>query len=112
MGAGVGKFDLDVSATDTVAFQPVTIEVNLGATALTPKIGWLWGYSSGGFFGGIDLGLQIPMSPSSKVTTTADPALQALPEYQELLDSVKDAERILGETTIPVVGLIRLGYLF
>ena len=112
VGAGVGQMDLDLGVTGTVSAQTVNIDVNFKAMTVTPKIGWLWGYSGGGFFGGLDLGLQVPLSTSSSLTTNADPLLQAQPEFQQLRNDVEDVEKLLGKTSLPVVTVLRLGYLF
>lgn len=112
LGAGFGNQSLSGTSKETISSQSVEAKIEITSNTLTPQIGWMWGISDGGFFGGIDFGFQSPSGVKSTLTTNADPAVKATADYQKLEADVRDQGKKLGEIGIPTMTLIRLGYLF
>lgn len=71
IGGAVGRMSLSASGTSKGA--PVAVAVTTLYAA--PRLGWLGTFSSG-FTLGLDLGLQIPLSPDIRVSTSSPQASQ------------------------------------
>ena len=96
---------MSLEATGPDATTSLTATVKITATTLTTSMGWLWGFSDGGFFGGVDFGYQSPMSPETTITSDLSTTDEA---YK---DAVEQGDK-LGETGIPLFTFLRIGYLF
>lgn len=66
LGGAVGRMSL--SASGNAAGSPTSVEITTLYAA--PRLGWLAVWQSG-FSLGLDLGLQVPMGPDVKVTTSS-----------------------------------------
>ena len=103
VGLGLGQLSLEATGKDLTTSLTATVKIT--AMTLTTSMGWLWGFSDGGFFGGLDFGYQSPMSPETTITSD-------LPTTDEAYkDAVEQGDK-LGETGIPLFTFLRIGYLF
>lgn len=111
IGAAYGQQTLTGSKSDTISGVPVQATVEVKTNYITPHLGWRWVWESG-FFMGVDFGWQLASSAKTTVSTNAPAAVQATTEYISLRGKVTDAGNDLGETGLPSVTFIRLGWLF
>lgn len=112
VGAGIGQMALSSEASQTIGTESVTAKVALTANTLTPTLGWMWGIGDGGFFAGLDVGMQTPSGSKGELTSNADASVQSTAEYQQLVADVDEQGEKFGEMSLPVMTLFRLGYLF
>lgn len=112
VGAGFGQMKLSAEQSETISGGTVRAKIDLTANTLTPTLGWMWGIADGGFFAGLDFGMQSPSGGEGKLDTNADASVQATQEYQDLVTAVDDQAKKFGELSLPVVTLLRIGYLF
>lgn len=103
LGVGIGQFTMSAKGTDADTGQTATVSVT--SLALTPNLGWMWGVANGGFWMGLDVGYQMPQSP----TTTIESALPT--SSQQYRDAV-DAANTYGSTSLLTMSFLRLGWLF
>lgn len=104
VGAGVGKESLEVTATESLGSDTVSIEVT--ANTFIVKTGWMWGASNGGFWFGLDFSYIKPSSPDSTITAPGVPVAD-----QSYIDAVDAADKF-GETAFVNVTFARFGWLF
>ncbi len=113
-GLAFGAQNLTGSDTGTVSGVPTTVTVNFNSTFIAPEIGWRWVWNSG-FYLGMELGVQIPLSTSSNVsatTSTSVPGLTGLPEYLDLQSKVNSKANTYGNNPFPQFALLQIGYFF
>ena len=94
---------------------PVTGTLSISSYYLTPHIGWLW-TNGGGFSLGIELGCQIPLSPSTElnipVVEAFAPEVKQTSEYKRLESDINGPALQIGKTPLPYLALLRLGWTF
>ena len=118
IGVMVGKQSITAKKTETITDSgsgitaTVNAEAKVESNTMTPHLGWMWGVADGGLFVGFDLGLQSPSGVSTTFTTDAPSPLTSKQEYRDLEDEVKKKGDDIGNTSLPYVGLLRIGYLF
>ncbi|MEC9282979.1 MAG: hypothetical protein VX642_09715, partial [Bdellovibrionota bacterium] len=83
LGLAYGSFD--TSATATSSGQ--SIKVTVDGSALTAKLGWMWGIANDGFYFGMDVGYQSPMGAEAKVEQGS--ALSGTTEYEDAVDAAE-----------------------
>jgi hypothetical protein len=103
LGLGLGHQIATVTASEPNTGAGVKFSVS--STVATTSLGWMWGLGSPGLFGGFDFGWQNPYH----VYTTVD---SDIPTNDEAYEDAEDAARKFGEMGLPLVTLIRIGYLF
>lgn len=114
-----GELDREV-AKITGATKKVAIHGTLVASAnyVAPQIGWfaIW---DGGFTLGADIGYLLPSSPKSTFTSKiADPPagteaeVKASKEYTDMKSDLEAAGNTLISKPIPLITIIRLGWMF
>lgn len=112
LGAGIGSQALSSKATQTVLTEEVEAEIKITSSTLTPVLGWMWGASNGGFFAGMEFGMQTHQSPKTTLTTNADASIQTNAEYMELEADIREQGEKYGEASVTVMTLLKIGYLF
>lgn len=112
LGLNYGPQTLTAKSTDTISSIEVTSTVEVKSDTLTSHIGWMWGMADGGFFAGMDFGFESPSNAQTTLTTDADAAVQATPEYAALEADVQKQGKAFGETGFAVMTLLKIGYLF
>jgi hypothetical protein len=103
LGVGFGQQTLLVSGKESLTGE--TAELKVTSTTITPTLGWMWGMTDGGFFGGMDFGSQIPSGVTTTVTTT-------LPETNQTYIDAKEQGDKFGNASLGLLTLLRIGYLF
>jgi len=107
------------SITVTPVYSPmINAEAKVTGAYLTPHFGWLWIFGSG-FTLGFELGLQLPLSSKTTITTSSkDPlaaefmtVIQASPEYQKLESDIEEGANKIGKLKIPY-SAFRIGWMF
>lgn len=113
VGALYGKQSISVNTSETVNGVPVDFHGEVDSNYITPHIGWQWNLPSGLFLG-MSLGWQISSGASTSFRTNQDnnPLITNDPEYQKTKDDVIKAGNDLGNTGLPNVGLLQIGWLF
>lgn len=108
-----GKQEVDVSKSDTVMGTPVNYYVNVKNDYLTPHLGYEWRFP-GGLFLSMQLGWQLSSNASTNVSTSEDsnPLVTSNPDYQEQKQDAINIGNDLGNTDLPNVGLLQIGWLF
>lgn len=112
LGAAYGSRTISGSKSDTVSGIPATVKAEVKSNYATPMLGWLWGAKDGGFFAGMEFGWQIPSGVTTDISTNAPASIQAQATYQTLDSDVRDAAKKVGDTALPHITLLKLGWLF
>lgn len=105
LGAGVGKQNLEVSATESDSNTKITAESD--ATTTIAQLGWTWGASNGGFWFGFDISYIMPSGADSSISPSSG-AITSDPNYQDVQKALDD----FGDTSYPNITFARLGWLF
>lgn len=112
IGALLGQQKIVGKKTETISGQSITAEIEIKSGYTTPVLGWMWGSSNGGFFAGMELGYQSPSGVKSSLTTNADNTIKATQEYKDLEKDARDAADKIGNTSLPHIALLKIGWLF
>lgn len=126
LGAGYGKQGIVGKTTSNVDLDyngvtlsvPTTIRLEVESSYLSPQLGWFARWDSG-FTMGFELGYIMPSGASSELQTSfrnvsaaAEQAVRDSEDYKKSKKDVEDLGKQLGETGLPYITLIRLGWLF
>jgi hypothetical protein len=95
------KFTGKSTVTDATG-QPAQARLDISTTSLTPEIGWRWVWTSG-FFTGVDLGWQFPLSYNSTLIVPAGASPGTIKDIRDNAD-----EHV--KSGIPSLGLFQLGW--
>lgn len=90
----------------------VDAEVEVKSNYITPHLGWMWGGGSSGFFMMFEMGVQSPSGVKSEFSSNAPGLIQNEQEYINLKKDVEDGGDKVGNTSLPYVALLKLGWLF
>ena len=111
VGLRAGRQHLMADASVSAYGYTVPVGLSVDTTFLNPQIGFLWTWSPGLTLG-IDAGLQIPLSSqSSSSLQTAVPTL-AQPFVASAQQTAENVAKAAGQTTLPTLDLVRVGFLF
>lgn len=110
-GAGLGSHQITAKKKETITAIEVEAEVTVKASYVTPQIGWLWVWDSG-LQMGFHFGYLSPRSVTTDLKTNADSTIQATTEYKKLEKDVKEQGNDIGDTALPVVSLLHIGWMF
>ena len=111
VGAAVGGQNIKATKSTTISGVPVTANLTMDSMFVTPHVGWHWIWKSG-FFMGIDLGVQLSVSRTTSVSSDAAAPIQALQQYQDLSNDVTSNAEKLGKKPLPMLTLLKVGFLF
>jgi hypothetical protein len=103
IGMGLGH-----QIATAVATEPTTgadIKYSVSSDVVTTSVGWLWGLSEPGFFGGLDFSYQNPYNVYTTISSD-------VPIDTDAFSDAKEAGKKFGELGLPLFTLIRIGYLF
>lgn len=106
VGVGLGSQTFTGSKTDLTI--PDTLTLDTKTTFFLPGIGWRWVVKSGFFFG-MELALQVPMSTTT-TPTHSNPAATG-PAATQLNADVSEKANSLGNSTLPSLALLQFGFL-
>lgn len=112
LGLGLGQMTMYAKSTQLISTEIVESKIEVSATTMTGQLGWMWGMSDGGFFGGMEFGFQSPSSPTSTATTSASASVTGTAEYQQMISDIDEQAKKYGETGFATMTLLRIGYLF
>lgn len=113
LGVMLGRQTLKAKKTELVSGQSVSAEVKIESNTMTPHLGWMWGLADGGFFVGIDFGMQNPSGVTTTLTTVPDGSFfGGNSDYQALVEDVQKKGNDIGNTALPYASILRIGYLF
>ena len=121
LALGTQSFGGSTTVSESVPGATVPLKINATVSSLfiAPHLGWLWWFKQGLFLG-VELGAQIPVSPSTKIEVTAvdssqsslvDQATQTA-DYKTQLANAENVANQAASQVLPYVGLVRFGYLF
>lgn len=111
-GALIGSRTLSVEKKEIIQTQDIVMKAEIKSNYLAPNIGWMWGADNGGFFASMDLGVLLPSSVNTTFSSNADSTIQQTSDYIKLDKDVRDVGNKLGEVTLPLWTLVKLGWLF
>jgi len=107
VGTSLGHQSVSASYTANLQqYGNLPLTGDLSSFYLTPRLGWLWIWSSG-FSMGVDAGVQIPIAHD----LTLPAVLLTVRPDQSPRKEIEDAAKIVGETPLPSINF-RLGYTF
>lgn len=111
---GVYLGDRTVTAQESarISGQDITAKAEIKSKYLAPHVGWLWGADDGGFYSSVDLGWMSPSAVNTTFSTNGDAAIQATPEFQDIDRQVRDQGNKLGELSLPLWTIIKVGWVF
>ncbi len=110
IGVGIGQQSFDGSQTQTVSAQSLTVTVTVNTTFINPHLGWRF-ISNSGFFYGMELGVQVPLSHSATVTTD-NAALNGSPEKAQMEADVDAKAKTFARTPLPLLTIVQIGWMF
>jgi hypothetical protein len=111
LGLRVGRQHVTADASVAAYGYTVPVGLNVDTTFLDPQLGFMWTWNPGLTLG-VGAGVQIPVSSqaSSSLQSPVPSAAQAaVSPAQQTLENVAKAA---GQTALPAVDLIRVGFLF
>lgn len=103
IGMGLGRQFATATATEPTTGADAKYTVR--SDVVTTTLGWLWGLTEPGFYGGFDLSYQNPYNVTTIITSD-------VPVDDEAFTDAKDAGEKFGELGLPLVTFLRIGYLF
>lgn len=109
LGLGFGKQNFTGATSKTTAGTAVAYNLTVDTTILVPQIGWRW-TSQSGFFFGMELGVQLASSSTATFSSDAPAAIQGTAEYAANKADIEDAGKTFGQTTLPHMALVQLGW--
>jgi hypothetical protein len=110
-GLRVGRQHATADAVVSAYGYTVPVGLSVDTTFLNPQLGFMWTWNPGITLG-VDAGIQIPVSSqasSSLQSPVPSVAQAAVSPAQQTLENVA---RAAGQTTLPTLDLIRVGFLF
>ena len=126
MGLAYGTQKIFLEAEDELGFKVKEVDISVNTIGqievttqyVTPHMGWIWWTDLGITFG-FDFGAQIPVGNSSSlnlgfedVTNAQVATLKTREEYLEVEEDVNDAGELVGNTILPYINLLKVGYIF
>ena len=102
---GIGLGHQIATATATEPSSGAGVKYSVSSSVATTTLGWLWGISDVGLFGGVDVSYQNPYH----VYTTID---TAIPADDTAYTDAREAGEKFGNLGLPLITLIRIGYLY
>lgn len=112
LGVGYGSQKFTGSQSRVITGITVNGTVSQDNTFVAPHIGWNWGSNDGGFFMGLELGVQLSLKRNTTFTTDQPVLQQGTAEGRALEKDIKDTAETVGKTPLPLLTLIKVGYLF
>lgn len=112
LGANLGQRTISAQKTEDVSGTSVTGKAEVKSSYLAPHVGWMWGMGGSGFFVSMDIGVVSPSGVTTSFTSDVPAILQNDPDYIKLEKEVNDEGDKLGNTTLPMLTLLKIGYLF
>jgi hypothetical protein len=117
-----GRMTSTIQATDTGGTTrsiETNIDLAIGSPYLTPHLDWYWTFGTG-FVLGFDLGWQIPIAPrtsfdittNNNIANVAISIIQATQQYKDLEADIQKVGNALGRQSLPMVTVIRVGWMF
>ena len=110
IGLGYGNQNIEIKDSDFISGQAVSGKLKVESKYLKPAIGWIWMRKNSQFYWGMELGWQFPSDNKTIVTTSHN--LAGDPDYDKFIKDINDIGDQLGESAVPNVGLIKLGWYF
>ncbi len=115
LGVGFGSQSFHGSQVKNVVVggsitQPLTVTVTVSTTYLNPHLGWRW-ISNSGFFYGMQLGVQVPLSNSAAITSD-DATLNATSEFQQASADLDEQAKTFAKSALPIFTLVQMGWMF
>jgi hypothetical protein len=111
VGLRAGRQHLTADATVTAYGYAVPLELSVDTTFLNPQLGFLWTWNPGITLG-VDAGLQIPLSSQAQSSVQAPVPAAAQPYVSPTQQNLESVAKAVGQTTLPTLDLIRVGFLF
>jgi hypothetical protein len=111
LGVGMGRQTISGERNEEIAGSMTRIEASMDSTLLVPQLGWRWVWDSGLWLG-TEIGVQIPISNSGRLSTNAPGSAQMTSEYQELEDDVESIIDKIGDLPLPQMALAQIGFFF
>ncbi|MFN8944695.1 MAG: hypothetical protein ACK5WZ_08725 [Pseudobdellovibrionaceae bacterium] len=111
-GLHLGAQTTTFEGTDTYLGQKLTAKMEIKNNFLTPHIGWQWIFDSGILLG-FELGAQVNTGAKTNLTEpTTNTLILEDASYKEDKKKIEDEAKKFGESTLPHLILLRLGYMF
>ena len=110
-GLRAGRQHLMADASVSAYGYSVPVGLSVDTTFLNPQIGFMWLWSSGLTLA-VDAGLQIPLSSQSSSSLQTTVPTLAQPFVSSAQQSAENVAKAVGQTTLPTVDLIRVGFFF
>lgn len=110
VGLGLGKQRFTGSMTTALNGTDVTMDVAVNSIVIAPQVGWRWVYPSG-FYLGMTLGIQVPLSNQIDITSNATAAQSVLSAYAQIYTDIDSAAKY-ARYPLPQFALIQLGFFF
>lgn len=120
LGGAIGYHSATATASKKITASGVAVQTEAKLTIkgvyVTPHAGWMWIWESG-FSLGLEIGLQVPVSPSSAFAVTYDrldlqDAVEATTEFKTLKKNVDDLGKTASKIPLPLLTLLRIGWTF
>jgi hypothetical protein len=110
LGLGYGNQEIEIKDSDVISGQNVSGKLEVESKYLKPAIGWIWMKKNSQFFWGMEFGWQFPSDDKTTVTTSQD--LTGNTDYDKLVQDITDIGDQLGQSAVPNIGLVKLGWFF
>ena len=111
VGLRAGRQHLLATAAVSAYGYSAPVGLSVDTTFLAPQVGFMWTWSPGITLG-IDAGLQVPLASQSSSTLQATVPTVAQPYVTSARQSAENVAKTVGQTPLPTIDLIRVGFLF
>ena len=112
LGLAFGSQTLTGTKTEVFSGESITATADYSTPFLTPQIGWRWCFASG-FFLGMELGVQLPISKSFTVSTDRED-LNSNSTFETEITRLKNEANAeadkYGSTALPLLALVQFGF--
>jgi hypothetical protein len=111
IGLRAGRQHLRASASVSAYGYNAPVGLSVDTTFLNPQLGLLWTWSPGITLG-VDAGLQVPLSSQSSSAFQGTVPTIAQPYVTSARHDAENVAKAIGQTPLPTLDLIRVGFLF
>lgn len=111
LGVLVGNQEVNINTSQEYQGQTVTIDGKVKSRYITPHMGWQWRWNSG-FFMGMSVGWQMNSGSKTTLSISGANGIGNDPELEDDKEDIKNQANKLGNTPIPNIGLLQLGWMF
>jgi hypothetical protein len=111
LGLRAGRQHVTADSSVSAYGYSVPVELSVDTTFLNPQLGFMWTWNPGLTLG-VGAGVQIPVSSQASSSLQGPVPSAAQATVSSAQQTVENVAKAAGQTTLPALDLIRVGFLF